>query len=316
MSDFVIIPDTSSDLTKELRERFDIPDYIKGLVYFPDGHTEPADLDWEKYDPKEFYESMTDKKTLYKTACAPAGDIIKVYEKYLSQGKDILAITLSSALSGTYQTCEMVKKDLLKKYPDRKIICIDSLRYSTAQSLLVMMASVKRQSGATIEETAEYIEQNKHCIHQIGPMDDLFFLVKTGRLSNFKAFFGTLVGVNAMADFNRKGLSEVLGKFKGKKAAFDALISYMKETIVNPEEQIIFVAHSNRPQAAEKLAQLIQQEFSPKEIIINHVGMSCGASIGPGLCAAFYLGTEISDEMTKEKEIMNSIIEAQRNKKK
>ena len=211
MSDFVIIPDTSSDLTKELRERFDIPDYIKGLVYFPDGHTEPADLDWEKYDPKEFYESMTDKKTLYKTACAPAGDIITVYEKYLSQGKDILAITLSSALSGTYQTCEMVKKDLLKKYPDRKIICIDSLRYSTALSLLVMMAAVKRQSGATIEETAEYIEQNKHCIHQIGPMDDLFFLVKTGRLSNFKAFFGTWVGVNAMADFNRKGLSEVLG---------------------------------------------------------------------------------------------------------
>ena len=81
MADFVIIPDTSSDLTKDLRERFDIPDYIKGIVYFPDGHAEPADLDWEHYSPKAFYESMSDKNTLYKTACAPTGDILEVYEK-------------------------------------------------------------------------------------------------------------------------------------------------------------------------------------------------------------------------------------------
>ncbi len=314
MSDFVIIPDTSSDLTKDLRDRFDIPDYIKGIVYFPDGHQELSDMDWEKYDPKTFYESMTDKKTIYKTACAPAGDIIEVYEKQLKAGKDILCITLSSALSGTYQTCEMVKKELLEKYPERKIICVDSMRYSTALSLLVIMAAIKRQSGATIEETAKFVEENKHCIHQIGPMDDLFFLVKTGRISNFKAFFGTLVGINPMADFNRQGMSEVIGKFKGKTKAFDAVIKYMRETIINPEEQIIFVAHSNRPQAAEMLKDMIQKEFSPKEIIINHVGMSCGASIGPGLCAAFYFGTEISEGMSREKEIMSSILEGQSKK--
>lgn len=314
MADFVIIPDTSSDFTKDLRERFDIPAYISGLVYFPDGHSEPADLDWEKYDPKEFYESMTDKKTIYKTACAPTGDIIAVYESFLSQGKDILAITLSSALSGTYQTCELVKKDLLEKYPERKIICVDSLRYSTALSLLVMMAAQKRKDGATLEETAAYLESIKHRIHQIGPMDDLFFLVKTGRISNFKAFFGSLVGINPMADFNRQGMSQVLAKFKGKTAAFDGVIRYMRETIERPEEQIIFVAHSNREQAAQVLAQKIREEFNPKEIIINHIGMSCGASIGPGLCAAFYYGTEISEGMVRETEIMNRIIEAQKKK--
>lgn len=315
MSDFVIIPDTSCDLVKDLRDRFDIPDYISGLVYFPDGHSEKADLDWERHDPVKFYESMTDKKTIYKTACAPAGDIIAVYEKFLSQGKDILAIALSSALSGTYQTCEMIKKELLLKYPERKIICIDSMRYSTALSLLVIMAAEKKKSGASLEETADFIEKNKHRIHQMGTMDDLFFLTKTGRISNFKAFFGTLVGINPMADFNRNGLSEVLGKVKGKKAAFDAVIKYMKATGENLEDQIIFVAHSNRLQAAELLAEMIKKEFSPKEVIINHVGMSCGASIGPGLCAAFYLGSEISEGMEKEKEIMNSIIQSQQAKK-
>ena len=202
----------------------------------------------------------------------------------------------------------------MEKYPERKVICVDSLRYSTALSLLVILASKKAQEGATIEETAEYIESIKHCIHQIGPMDDLFFLCKTGRISNFKAFFGTLMGVNPMADFNRTGLAEVLGKFKGKKNAFDGVIKYMRKTIINPKEQIIFIAHSNREQAANILKDMIQAEFNPKEIIVNHIGMSCGASIGPGLCAAFYFGKEISEGLKKEKEIMTEILQNQQKK--
>ncbi len=315
MANFVIIPDTSSDLIKPLRERFDIPDYVSGVVNFPDGRSEPADLDWEKYNPVDFYNSMKDKKTLYTTASAPIGNIMEVFERQLSQGNDVLSISLSSALSGTYQACLKVKEELSAKYPDRKIICVDSKRYSTALALLIIMAAQKRSSGASIEETAEFVENTKHCIHQMGPMDDLFFLTKTGRISNFKAFFGTLVGINPMADFNRNGLAEVLCKVKGKNAAFDTTIQYMKETIINPEEHIVFVAHSNREQFANMLAERIKEEIKPKEIIINHVGVSCGCSIGPGLCAAFYYGKEISEDYQAEKDIMNSILEAQKNKK-
>lgn len=313
MSDFVIIPDASSDLTKELRERFHIPGYVPGTIYFPDGSEHVADLDWKLMDPKTYYESMSGRKTLYKTASARRADIIATYEKFLEEGKDILAITLSSALSGTNQVCKKVAEEMLEKYPQRKIVVIDSLRYSTALSLLVIMASQKQQEGATLEETAAYVEANKHRVHQIGPMDDMFFLVKTGRVSNFKAFFGTLIGINPMADFNRKGLSQVLGKFKGKKRAFDAVIEYMKGIVENPEEQIMFVAHSNREQAAQVLAQRVQETFHPKEIIINHVGMSCGASVGPGLCAVFFQGKEISEDMVQEQALMDEIISQQKN---
>lgn len=312
MSKYAVISDASCDLIKPLRERFGIDDYIGSIVYLPDGTSVSSDIDWEIFDPKEFFESMKDKNISYRTACATTGDIIKVFEKHLSAGKDILCITLSSALSGTYQTCELVKNQLLEKYPERKIICVDSMRYSTALSMLVIEASLKRAEGLTLEENAEYIENNKHRLHQCGPMDDLFFLCKTGRISNFKAFFGSLVGINPVADFNRNGLSEVLGKFKGKKLAFDAVIKYMKETIINPSEQIIFVAHSNRETAAELLKEMIIKEFNPKEVIINSVGMACGASIGPGLCAAFYWGKEISEDFSLEKEIMNEIIKNQK----
>lgn len=314
MSEFVIIPDASSDLTKELRERFNIPGYVKGTIYFPDGKEYAADLDWELIDPETYYKSMSGRNVLFKTASAQRGNIISVYESFLKEGKDILAITLSSALSGTNQVCQLVAQELLEKYPERKIMIVDSLRYSTALSLLVIMASQKQQEGATLEETAAYIEENKHRIHQIGPMDDLFFLVKTGRISNFKAFFGTLVGINPMADFNRKGLSQVLGKFKGKKKAFDAVIEYMRGTIEDPENQIIFIAHSDREEAAKVLAQRVQEAFNPKEVIINHVGVSCGASIGPGLCAAFYQGKEISEDLVEEQKLMDQIIEQQKKK--
>lgn len=307
MRNFVIIPDSSCDLPKELRERFGISDYLHGAICMPDGTERAADLDWGFLSPEEFYRSMKGRKVLYKTATPPLAELGKTFEKYLSQGTDVLSISLSSGLSASYQNTELVARDLRKKYPERKLLCVDSLRYSTSLALLVILACQKRDEGVSIEETAAYLEQTRHMLHQAGPMDDLFFLAKTGRISNFKAFFGSLVGVNPMADVNRQGLSEVLAKFKGKRTAFEATLRYMEKTIAAPEKQLIFVAHSDREQAANLLAQQIRDKFHPKELIINHVGMSCGASIGPGLCAAFYLGTPVSEGLTKEKEIMASI---------
>ncbi|MBQ3528362.1 MAG: DegV family protein [Clostridia bacterium] len=307
MSSFVIIPDASCDLTRDLRERFDIPEYLHGHITFPDGHDEVCSLDWESISATEYFRTMSEDKAIYKTAGVGITEAETVFEKYLSQGIDVLNITLSSGISSTYSYCKKAADNMQEKYPDRRVICIDSLRYSTSLSLLVILAATKKAEGASIDEVAEYIEEKKHCIHQMGPMDDLFFLVRTGRISNAKAFFGSLVGINPMADFNERGVSEVLAKFKGKKAALDATVKYMKGTVTDPENQIIFVAHSNRPEAAEKLRAMIEAEFHPKEIIINSVGMACGANIGPGLCAAFYEGKPISPDMADEKALMDSI---------
>ncbi len=308
MKDFVIVVDSSSDFTADLRERFDIADVLRGVVYFPDGREELADVDWEKYSPEWYYGSMKERKVLYKTASVPSGETERIFEKYLAQGQDILYIALSSALSSNYQSCKLVAQELLKKYPERKVLCVDSLRYSTALSLLVVMASQKRSQGAGLEETAAFVEEKKHSIHQMGPMDDLFFLTKTGRISNFKAFFGTLAGVNPMADFNHKGLSQMLTKAKGKKTALEATLRYMEKTIVEPEKQIIFVAHSNREAAAQQLVQMVKERLHPREVILTPVGMSCGASIGPGLCAAFYVGNPITQDLKDENEIMAGVM--------
>lgn len=307
MSNYTIISDSSCDLTQDLRERFGIKDYLPGVMYFPDGRTLSADLDWNIISPNEYYSSMNSRSPLYKTAACPMGTITEIFEKHLAAGEDVLCLTLSSGLSSTYNDCVSVGKDLMEKYPDRKVICVDSQRYSTALGLLVVTACLKREEGLSLEENAAFLEQEKYRIHQSGIMDDLFFLVKTGRISNFKAFFGSLIGINLTADFNHNGICEVLSRFKGKPTALEAVVRYMERTIQNPQEQIVFVAHSNREAVAKKLADMIGARIKPKEIILSNVGMSCGASIGPGLCAAFYKGEPISENLVTEHAIMDEI---------
>lgn len=313
MSEFVIIPDTSCDLTKELRERFNIPDYLHGILYYPDGKEQFSSLDWEHISAEEYYGSMKGRKALYKTATPLVGEVYEVFEKYLKQGKDVLSISLSASLSSIYENNVKVAKDLMEKYPDRKIICIDSMRYSTSLALLIMEASKKQAEGCSIEEVADYVNEIKYTIHQIGSMDDLFFLVKTGRVTNFKAFFGQMIGLNIIADFNEFGMSEVIGKIKGQRDAIESFLDYMAETAVDIENQTVFVAHTNREAAAKLLAQKIKERFNPKEIILNTVGVACGATIGPGLCTAFYRGKPTSKDMAFEKELMTKIIESKKN---
>ena len=308
MAEYILSCCSTADLTPEHFSKRDI--HYLCFHYFLDGVSYPDDLG-QTIPFDQFYQAMVDGADT-RTSQVNAEEYTEYFEKFLKEGKDILHVTLSSGISGANNSANIAKDILSEKYPERKIICVDSMRYSTALSMLVIEAAFTRDEGLSLEETAEYIDKNKHKLHQCGPMDDLFFLCKTGRVSNFKALFGTLVGINPVADFNRNGLSEVLGKFKGKKLAFDAVIKYMKETITNPSEQIIFVAHSNREAPAELLKEMIIKEFNPKEVIINSVGMSCGASIGPGLCAAFYWGNEISEDFSSEKEIMKQIIESQK----
>ncbi len=202
MADYVILTDSSTDLTKDLRERFGIDDYLPGNINFPDGHTEDSTLDWENISPQDFYTSMS-KDSMYSTSIKGLEVQEAFFEKYLKQGKDILNISLSHALSNTYDCCRKAASNLQEKYPDRKIICVDSLRYSGGDGLLCSIAGDMKKEGKSIDEVAQWLEDNKHRCHQTGTVDDLKFLAKMGRCSNVSAFMGSLINIKPIAEFNR-----------------------------------------------------------------------------------------------------------------
>ena len=305
MADYVLLTDSSTDLTKELRERFGVDDYLPGNITFPDGHTEDSTLDWESISPQDFYTSMS-KDSMYTTGIKNIEVQEAFFEKYLKQGKDILNISLSHALSNTYDMCRKAAANLQEKYPDRKIIVVDSLRYSGGDGLLVSFAGEMKKAGKSIDEVAEWLENNKQKCHQTGTVDDLKFLAKMGRCSNVSAFMGSLINIKPIAEFNRDGMNQIITKVTGYKKLFTAMIEYMKATI-EPEPKRIFVSHSYRKAQWLQLQELIKEEFPTAEIIPTTVNMANGSSIGPGMVVTFYMGKEISEGLVEETKILEDI---------
>ena len=175
--------------------------------------------------------------------------------------------------------------------------------------LIAFYASLLREQGNDIDEVAKIIEEKKNCFHEMGWLDDLSFVAKKGRLSNSKAFFGTLIGIKPLGEFNHQGLTTVLGKAKGEKKAYQAIMNYIEKTIENPSEQIILIAQTNRMKQALAFKDMLNEKFHPKEIIINDVFPSCGINVGPGLMAAFYMGKPISKDLKAETDIMNEVLQ-------
>ena len=312
---FIIIADSACDLSNELRQRFNI-EYVKGHMTLPDGTERRTTLEWDFTTPDEFYKDIKNKKnfdpqtknSLYTTSPASPDEFKEEFKKYLDEEKDILCITISTGLSGTNAFAKKAAKELAEDYPDRKIIVIDSLRYSTGFGLLCVRAAMERETGKNIDEVAKWVEENKCKCHQMGFLDDLSFVAMKGRISKAKAFMGQMIGVKPLAEFSYEGLPCILAKTKGDQAFFDACIKYIEKTIINPEEQIIFIAQTARMKQALELKQKIEERFKPKEVIINDVMPQNGINIGPGLCAAYYFGKEISRDLSVEKEYCTQIL--------
>lgn len=309
MNKFAIIADPATGMGKELRERFGIDDIIPGHLTFPDGSDHLADPDWTTVDPDEYFGSMAYKKAIYKTGAPNSVEIGETAEKYLKEGRDVLLITLSSGMSGTYDICRAVSKELKEKYPDNRLVVVDSLRFSTMMILMNIKAAEMREEGKSIDEVAAWIEANRNRFRQAGPLNDLKFLARTGRISGTKAFFGQLVGVNAIGDYAPNGVSTVLVNIKGTDKALRASVEYMKQTIEDAKSQKVIISNSLRPKEAAKLTEMIQNEIGPEEIINLRTDMLCGANIGPGMAAAFYFGKEATADMAWEKETMQKIAE-------
>ena len=309
MKQFKILVDVNSDLSYELRKRFDI-DYLKAHITIPGGIERDGVLDWDFTNEVDFYTSLKKRSKEYSTAPASPEEYAKAFEELVTQGYDVLSISISKALSGTYDFACMGRDIVLEKYKDAKIICVDSKKYSNGFGLLAIMASIKRSEGLAIEEVAAWLEENRYRVHQMGWLDDLSFVAAKGRISHPKAFFGQLIGVKPLADFDPNGLVTVLGKAKGEKNAFKAILEYMKKTIENPQDQIILMAETNRKEKTLEFKKMIEEEFHPKEIIVNTVYPSCGINVGPGLMAAYYFGTKASTDLKEETKLLEEILNA------
>lgn len=307
MDKFVILLDSTCDLTKELRDKYGV-EYIFGHLKTPDGKEQVCPLDWETITASEFYKSLRAAPNDFSTSPPNIDEWKNAFEKYTAEGYGVLVMTISSSLSGTYNFATQAAKETLETNEKARIRIIDSRRFSSACGLMATYASDMRASGKTLDETADWIEENKNRFHQAGWLDDLSFVAKKGRLTKAKAFFGTLVGVKPIGEFDYNGLTTVIGKAKGEKQAYKVLLDYVEKTIENPEDQIIIIATSDRQKQAEAYKAMIEERFKPKAVYVNSVYPASGVNVGPGLMAAYYLGKPISEGLTEEKSIIEELL--------
>lgn len=308
MKNFKIMADATCDLTKELSEKYGIIT-IPGHLVFPEGKELKAFLDWDTVPRDEFYTDLKKRPDEYSTSPANVDEFAGYMEEAAKEGCDMIVMTISSGISGAFSFASKAKEQVEKKY-NVKINVIDTLRFGPGFGLMAVYASQLRAEGKSIDEVTAWIEDNKNRFHQAGWLDDLSFVAKKGRLTHAKAFFGTLAGVKPIGEFDYNGLTTVIGKAKGSKKAYTALLSYIEGTIEDPEEQIIFIAQTNRLPQAEEYKKLIEEKFHPKAVYIKDVFPSCGINIGPGLMAAYYVGKPISKDLSFERDLLNKYLEA------
>lgn len=308
MSKYIILADVTCDLSAEIRKEFGVEDYIAGHVHFSDDRDIKTTLDWDNISREDFYKALSNKKIEVSTAPASPEEYYLTFKNYAEQGYDILSMSISSKISSTFNVVEASAARVKKEYPDCKIYCFDSYRMSGAFGLLVMYAHTLKNEGKSMDEVVEWLENNKHKVHQMGPIDDLIFVARRGRITMGKAIMGSFAGVKPMGDCTREGYVSVLTKVKGMNKALDLTTRYVERTATDIKNQCVLISHSNREEYAEKLRMLIEEKLQPKQVYVSDVFSGCGTNIGPGMVGVYFLGEEISEDLVSEKAAITELL--------
>lgn len=287
---FKILTDASCNLTPQMLDELGV--IYKSLTIVDESGNEIRNyLSDKEFSFKGFYDRLRNKEHI-KTSLINVEEFASMYEDVLKGGEDVLAITISSGISGTYQAAKIAADDIREKYPDRKVIVIDSLAASIGHGLLVYYAANLQKEGKSIEEVADFIYKNRlRLVHKF-TVDDLFFLKRGGRLSGGVAIVGTILQIKPLLHVDNEGKLITQSKVNGRKKSLNAMFEEFKATVKDPENQVLAICHGDCFADAEFLANKIRSEFNVKDIIINYCDPVIGAHAGPGVLALFYLADQ------------------------
>lgn len=295
MSDYVISCCSTADLSKEHFEKIDV--HYCCFHYEMDGVQYLDDLG-QSMDFDVFYQRMTDG-AMTKTSQINADEYEEYFTQFLSQGKDIIHLTLSSGISGTFNSANLAKALLEDKYPDRKIYVIDSLAASSGYGLLVDHLAAMRDSGATIDELAAWVEEHKLNLNHWFFSSDLTFFIRGGRISKAAGAVGTVLNICPLMNVDFEGRLIPRYKIRTKKKVIQAIVDKMAEQAEGGTDYNgkCFISHSACEEDAKAVAALVEERFPNLNgrVLINSIGTTIGSHTGPGTVALFFWGQKRED---------------------
>ena len=229
-----------------------------------------------------------------KTSQVSIGEYIDLFTPILESGKDILHVTLSSGISGTYNSASLAKMQLEEQYPDRRIYVIDSLSASGGYGLLVTTLVQLKNEGYDIDKLAAWAEDNKLNINQWFFTSDLTFFIRGGRVSKTSGFIGNALNICPLLNVSNEGKLVPRKKVRTTKKVIKEIYNTMIELAENglDYEGPVYITHSLCPKDATALADLIETNFTKlkSKVQISDIGATIGSHTGPGTVALFYWG--------------------------
>ncbi len=286
MNTYRIVTDSCCDFTREQYEKLNLIWVSLTLRYKGeeiDGFTEPAEL-------HDFYNGIRGGE-MPTTAAVNPETWANAMEIALKENQDVLCLTFTSALSTTHQSAVIAAQELREKYPQRKILVVDTLCAALGQGLLVYMACRKRDEGYSLEQLHSWVEENKlHICHWV-TVDELDHLKRGGRINAATAFLGGMLGIKPIIHVDDQGRLVNVGKSRGRKAAMELLSDKLVQD--GTDVETIFIAHGDCPEDAAALEKLCREKCPQvKNVMTGYVGGVIGAHTGPGVLVVFFLGKQ------------------------
>jgi DegV family protein with EDD domain len=278
MSNIQIITDSMTDVPKALAEKYSIIVLPLTIHFENEEYRDGVDLSYQ-----EFYNRLSVVKELPKTSQIPPGVFKEVFEKLLSEGKEIICINGSSRASGTHQSAIIAKQDLESELID----VVDTLGLSMGAGLAVIEAAKMVKEGIDRRTIVERLIACQDKVEHIFTVDTLEFLKKGGRINPMKALIGGMLNVKPILTV-REGLVESLDKVRGSKKVIHKMVELAKERGGDFSGKTVAIAHANSPENLIQLREAVMSELRPKEIIETDVGCTIGTHAGPGTLALFY----------------------------
>lgn len=289
MEPFKIFTDSCCDLPAKLAQDLKI-EVLPLSVNFKGG-SYPNYLDGSALSIRDFYDGLRDGEMPTTSAVNPEA-WSQAMRATLTAGQDVLVLAFSSGLSTTYNSAVIAANELAEKFPERKILVVDTLCASVGQGLIVYLACQKRDTGASIEEVRQFVEDNKLQVAHWVAVDDLMHLKRGGRLNAATAVVGSMLKIKPIIHVDNEGKLINVAKARGRKASLDYLVEKVGSSGINVKEQTIFLSHSDCLADAEYIKKSVMERFQPKDFIISDIGPVIGSHTGIGTLALCFLASE------------------------
>lgn len=284
--EYQLFCDATNDLPAEVIDKLDVK--IVPMEVVLDGKSYVYDMYEKELSCAEFYAQLKEGKLSSTSQINPVL-YDELFRPILEEGKDIFYLAFTSGMSGTYQASLIARETLLEDFPERKIICVDSLCASVGEGMLLYHVAKQRLGGMSMEELEAWTYDHRLEAAHWFTVEDLFHLNRGGRLSTVEAVLGTALKIKPIISVDKEGKLCVMAKVRGVKKSMEYLVSKLEEEAGHLPKQTVMIGNGDNLEQAKALEKILRERDLVEDVIITNIGPVIGTHTGPGMLALVFM---------------------------